>query len=196
MAIHVAMMTNLTIDHDTVDLSSAVQAIILASNPTAAEDGHIDRFALAWSPSDHAVVIGDGSGLAYGLWLAEFTADSEDELAVTALAHHLLQPGNGFTTSTPPELALIQSQALFVRGGTSWQQWNTMVRDAMIARQDQNDSCARSSWLHQEDHNATTDMRFMDTVHSILTLQTYYRYRAEFTRPVTTASDQRDRAYQ
>ncbi len=72
--------------------------------------------------------------------------------------------------------------AMFMAGGQPWQQWNSVVRDAVV-RQQVHQGCARGSWPAQGGIGSGGG-RICATAWAVLTLEVYYRFsREEKTAP-------------
>ncbi len=66
--------------------------------------------------------------------------------------------------------------AMYQAGGTFWERWNGVIRDAVIGLQ-RHDGCMRGSW-DPDSRWGNTGGRIYSTALAILTLEVYYRYAA------------------
>ena len=64
--------------------------------------------------------------------------------------------------------------ALHHYGGTEWEQWNTTMRDQLVATQVM-DGPAAGSWQVTDPHGGSGGQIYQ-TCLSVLTLEVYYRY--------------------
>jgi hypothetical protein len=78
------------------------------------------------------------------------------------------------------------TQVMHHAGGPAWDRWNPVMRDSLIASQDQGTdplhAHQKGSWYHTGCHGG----RLMDTSLSILTLEVYYRHLPLYRRGVGT----------
>jgi hypothetical protein len=68
--------------------------------------------------------------------------------------------------------------AMFQVGGTPWERWNAIVRDAVIAQQEHGDRCVRGSWPPNDQWSPAAG-RICNTAWAVLTLEVYYRFAKE-----------------
>ena len=78
------------------------------------------------------------------------------------------------------------TQVMHHAGGPAWDKWNTVMRDGLIAAQDQGTDPShphhKGSWHHKGSYAG----RLMDTSLSILTLEVYYRHLPLYRRDIGT----------
>jgi hypothetical protein len=64
--------------------------------------------------------------------------------------------------------------AMYMAGGKPWEEWNQVIRDALLNAQ-QHDRCARGSWSPGSGRGAEGG-RICSTAWAVLTLEVYYRF--------------------
>jgi hypothetical protein len=74
------------------------------------------------------------------------------------------------------------TQAMHHWGGERWAQWNTVMRDHLVATQSHSGD-AEGSWITDQGHGSEMGGRLYTTCLSIMTLEVYYRYLPIYRRP-------------
>ncbi|HVX14100.1 MAG TPA: hypothetical protein VHC22_23140 [Pirellulales bacterium] len=67
------------------------------------------------------------------------------------------------------------TMAMFQAGGKSWERWNGVIRDRVIALQISGEGCERGSW-EPNDRWGSRGGRIYSTALAVLTLEVYYRF--------------------
>jgi hypothetical protein len=116
-----------------------------------------------------------------GMLVHQFLLETPDSALVRMAAPHLADHAEktwGAKTgrSGRPDYYLWYNctLAMFQAGGTSWDRWNLVVRDAVLKLQETK-GCARGSWAPADGHDHAGG-RIYTTALAVLTLEVYYRY--------------------
>jgi hypothetical protein len=83
------------------------------------------------------------------------------------------------------------TQVMHHWGGPDWERWNSVMRDLLVASQDQSGELA-GSWHTDGSHAAQMGGRLYTTCLSILTLEVYYRYLSLYRRPGVVEAESAD----
>lgn len=119
---------------------------------------------------------GGGTDLttAVGLIVQEFILHEPDsQLALNAVKHLRQQATQGIGQSADFYTLYNATLAMFLARGEAWKEWNGLVRDAIVKRQETS-GCVRGSWNNRYH-------RTLDTAWAVLTLEVYYRYSTDKT---------------
>src|SRR5258708_546940 len=74
------------------------------------------------------------------------------------------------------------TQAMHHWGQERWQQWNAVMREQLVASQEQEGDAA-GSWMTDRSQSSHMGGRLYTTCLSIMTLEVYYRYLPLYRRP-------------
>jgi len=119
-----------------------------------------------------------------GMLVHQFLLETPDSPLVKMAAPHLADyaektwgADRGSRGGTDYYLWYNCTLAMFQAGGSSWERWNSVVRDAVLNLQESK-GCARGSWSPADGHDQAGG-RIYTTALAVLTLEVYYRYAAK-----------------